>query len=436
VTESWVSIWPSWQEFLPAIRQVSHQIARMALLKAEMCGAGTICSMNLGFYVSRIDRAKGHERNVPAHIQLPLHMLGMLAERGHEAHLITNPPQPNSVMPYCLPENIRIHTVVDSRYRGGESGSRRYPSKPTDSHLLKSLRQLMQIRRIAREQKLHVLHFHGYEWAIYSAGLLKRTGLPCPVVVTHYGPPDPPGFLARQLCKTIDAAITATQYSADNWYSLGPRPHVIRHGSARDLLIELDEEGAGPRHRVLYWRDPSHRNGVDICMDVFDALAPIYPHISFDFAVRPNPNEVPGLDDLAARHENIHVYRLPYPPGMSIPRLIAESICVFLPFRSLTTNPQLAIAESLAAGVAVVTTTVESNPEIIEDGKTGILIPPDDVDAASQAVSRLLDHPEDAAQIGRNAAASAKEMWNWDRCIDELIEFYREVCGNAGFSTR
>lgn len=380
--------------------------------------------MHLGFYVSRIDREQGHERNVPAHIQIPLRTMELLAERGHDVHLITTDPTPGNVLPHCMPRNIHVHHVVDSRRRSRASDERKYPSSPADSYLLKSLKQLNHIRRIAREQNLQVLHFHGYEWAIYAAGLLRWMRMSCPVVVTHYGPPDPPGFIARLVGRRIDAATAATQYVADHWYSLGPKPYVIGHGLVRDLLSEFDGQVDREKSRVLFWRDPSHRNGADICLAVFDRLAPVYPHISFDLALRPNPNEVPGVDELAARHENVHVYRFPYSTEVSLARLMAESICTLLPFRSLTANPQLAIAETLAAGVPVVTTTVEANPEWIEHEQMGLLIPPGDVDAAVEAVKRLLDQPDEAARMGRHAGERTKELWNWDRSIDQLLELY------------
>src|SRR5690606_13818563 len=121
----------------------------------------------------------------------------------------------------------------------------------------------------------------------------------------------------------------------------------VRHGIVRDLRAEIRDEVIGEKRRVLFWRDPSLNNGADVCAKVYDMLAPEFPDISFDMAIRPHWSAVEGLDELAAKHENVNIYRFPYEDGITLPKLVLESLCVMLPFRRMTICPQLAIAESL-----------------------------------------------------------------------------------------
>ena len=94
-----------------------------------------------------------------------------------------------------------------------------------------------------------------------------------------------------------------------------------------------------------------------------------------------------------------------------------------LPCRELRSGDRdglpVAIVEAMSAGVPVVTTPVGGIPELVRDGETGLLVPPDDADALARALGRLL---EDAALRDRLAAAgrAATEPWDAARCIAEL----------------
>ena len=69
---------------------------------------------------------------------------------------------------------------------------------------------------------------------------------------------------------------------------------------------------------------------------------------------------------------------------------------------SVTENMPLAILEAFAYGVPVVATPVGSVPELIEDGRTGLLVPVGDTDALGEALRRLIHDP-----VLRNAIAAA-----------------------------
>jgi glycosyltransferase involved in cell wall biosynthesis len=85
-------------------------------------------------------------------------------------------------------------------------------------------------------------------------------------------------------------------------------------------------------------------------------------------------------------------------------------------------------AEAMLNGCAVVATNVGGTPELIEDGVTGLLVPPSDPRSVADAIDRLLAEPNLRFQMGQAAAASAKQRFtlpqyqNNMRCvIDELL---------------
>ena len=59
------------------------------------------------------------------------------------------------------------------------------------------------------------------------------------------------------------------------------------------------------------------------------------------------------------------------------------------------------VKEAMAAGLAVVSTSVVGVPEMVIDGETGLLVPPEDPAALAQALHSLLDDPYRRAEFGQ-----------------------------------
>lgn len=81
-----------------------------------------------------------------------------------------------------------------------------------------------------------------------------------------------------------------------------------------------------------------------------------------------------------------------------IPRVLAASDILVLP--SIIEGLPNAILEAMAAGLPVVATDVGGHPEAIDDGRTGILVPPEDGGALVQAMTRLGEDPDLCLRMG------------------------------------
>jgi starch synthase len=77
----------------------------------------------------------------------------------------------------------------------------------------------------------------------------------------------------------------------------------------------------------------------------------------------------------------------------------------------------------------VVATAVGGVPEIVEDGVTGILVPPDDAQALAGALDRLLADPSLRQRMGRSPRARMEREFDWERCLDRMEPVYRSVVG-------
>lgn len=388
--------------------------------------------MKIGLYVSSASVRLGYEFNVSGHIQIPLHAIKLLRDAGHDARLITNRYDASHTLPACLPAGAPVHLVDDARIRGSADHHKGPLRRGVRIGLIK--RQLQQIRRIVDAERLEALHLFGFNRTAYLGGMLRVIGVRAPIILTIYRAdfPERFGVFTRPLWKRLDAVITATEFVQRQCGSVGLDAAIVRHGIVRNLQDELGNEAIGAKKRVLFWRDPSLNNGADICAKVYDALAPRHPELWFDLAVRPHWAEVEGLDDLAGRHENVHIYRFPYEHGISLPKLVMESLCVLAPFRRMTINPQLAIAESLAAGVPVVASRLWSSPELITPGRNGELAPVGDVGQTIDAVERVIADRDRALEMGRNAAVDLENSWNWDRYVEETVAVYESCLVKRG----
>ncbi len=85
--------------------------------------------------------------------------------------------------------------------------------------------------------------------------------------------------------------------------------------------------------------------------------------------------------------------------------------------------PLVAI-ESLAAGRPVVATAVDGTPEIVLDGKTGILVPPGDQARLAEAICRLLRQPELRLRLGRAGRRWVLERFSQEQQIQGTHQLY------------
>jgi glycosyltransferase involved in cell wall biosynthesis len=84
----------------------------------------------------------------------------------------------------------------------------------------------------------------------------------------------------------------------------------------------------------------------------------------------------------------------------------------------------LALLEAMLASKPVVATNVSSIPEIVTDGETGLLVPPDDAPALADAVIRTLDEPGGYGEQGR---ARAESEFSVARMADRTLALYERV---------
>ncbi len=78
------------------------------------------------------------------------------------------------------------------------------------------------------------------------------------------------------------------------------------------------------------------------------------------------------------------------------------------------------LMEAQSQGLACLSTAVSAIPELIADGETGMLVPPNDTAALAGALARLIGSPEERARLGRAGEARVRERFDMKGGIDQL----------------
>jgi glycosyltransferase involved in cell wall biosynthesis len=113
-----------------------------------------------------------------------------------------------------------------------------------------------------------------------------------------------------------------------------------------------------------------------------------------------------------------------------VPRIL--SCCDIGVLPSLAEGLPNAVLEYLAAGLPTIASRVGGNVEIIQEGKTGLLVPPADTSALAAALFRLLRDPGLAAELGRNGQSFVSAEFSLERMIEKTDQMYTELLQSRG----
>lgn len=96
----------------------------------------------------------------------------------------------------------------------------------------------------------------------------------------------------------------------------------------------------------------------------------------------------------------------------------------------------LSILEAMVRGRPVVASAVGGLPDLIQDGVSGLLVPPGDPEALARALATLHQHPELGEQFGSAAAERALGQFTWAHAVERYEALYDDLLGLAGFTPR
>lgn len=252
--------------------------------------------------------------------------------------------------------------------------------------------------RAARRAEL--IHAHWLPSA--AVGLLTRR----PVVAQLWGTDVELArrtpWLARHVLLKAAIVVAPSNALAEAVRSLGvPDVRVIPGGV--DLPDAVEAEAEPPS--VLYAGRLSPEKGVLELVEAADGI----------------PLVVAGDGPLRARVPGA----LGFVPHEDLERLYGRAAVVACP--SYREGFGVACAEAMAHGRPVVASAVGGLLDLVEDGETGILVPPGDVAALRAALRRLLDDPALRRRMGDAGRARVRERFSWEAVTEATLAAYRDA---------
>lgn len=110
-----------------------------------------------------------------------------------------------------------------------------------------------------------------------------------------------------------------------------------------------------------------------------------------------------------------------------------RSMCVVLPsvYRDCYGNesrvPELlgqTLIEGMACGAPAICTDVASMPEVVADGETGFVVPPNNSDALRAKLEFLRDNPTEVAAMGMAGRQRVLDRFTWASTVDRCLKAY------------
>ncbi len=113
-----------------------------------------------------------------------------------------------------------------------------------------------------------------------------------------------------------------------------------------------------------------------------------------------------------------------------VPELLRVMDCFVLASTRTEGVPQ-SLLQAFATGVPVVASAIGGIPEVVEDGLTGILVPPEDAAALARAIESVLSDRSGGLARARAARRLVEERFSHRASVSRLLAVYDEVIAGA-----
>jgi glycosyltransferase involved in cell wall biosynthesis len=343
-------------------------------------------------------------------------LVGGMTQRGHEVVLAAPTMRE--------PPRLAAELVALEMVRG--------VAPATDLHGAAELARL--IRRVAPT----VVHAHSSKaGALARAARVARPSIP--VVYTPHGyafagyfedPRERARYRAveRALSPLATRVLCVCEAERDLAASVGPRSRcrVVYNGvrgadggEALSRIRSLREQG--PVVGVLTMLRPG--KGIETLIDAMPAVLDRIPAASFVVA-----GDGPDRAELEARARERCVHQALHLVGsVDGPSPLMTGIDLFVSASWAESFP-LNVLEAMAFGLPVVATDVGGTSEAVDDGHTGLLVPPRDANALARAIVSVLDDSGPGMRpLGLAGRARQQERFTVEAMIDNTLDVYAEV---------
>jgi L-malate glycosyltransferase len=313
------------------------------------------------------------------------------------------------------------------------------PRPVFDIGRLYSFRTFLEACRLARyirTNSIQVVHAYGLYPNIFAVPVARFAGARIVIAsIRDRGDILKPWqrWLQKLTCRFADCVLVNAEAVRKTLIDQGYDPSnmvVIRNGIAplkmaspgknSGIREELELPASAPL--IMVFSRLNRMKGLEYFLDAANRAAAQLPEVRFVI-----------VGDGAIKHElQNRAVRLGLADKVvfagfraDVPRLLSEASLSVLP--SLSEGLSNALLESMAAGVPVVATTAGGNPEIIEDGVSGLLVPPRDSAELATVMIRVLKNPALASSLGKAGKSRVVEVFSMERSVREIELLYQRL---------
>lgn len=253
--------------------------------------------------------------------------------------------------------------------------------------------------------------------------------------------------LTRGAVEASSGMVCVSRYTEQRMLAIGARPRrrtVIHNGGDPNHFTEFEPQRTMELRRSLRCHKGqkillsvghvSRRKGADVVVSTLPLLVDQGHDVHY-FLVG-LPTQSADIEDLARRlgvADRVHVRGAV--PNNELPGYFnACDVHVLLSRETADGDFEgfgIAIIEAALCGVPSVGTTHGGLPEAIEDGRTGLLVEPDDVERAAGAIGSLLTDDGLRTRMGAAASERAHAQYTWPKVAERYAEFVHSVVGES-----
>lgn len=363
-------------------------------------------------------------------------LLKAMMEQGHDVKVIYN------LTPYSL--RTTIFNISKQIPKSGIFKATEYPelevfedympmdnvyvsNDPTGKFCLKSLWQEFKTFLFIRKLDFDVINYVENPSLLFSILLwFFRKKL---VLTIHDGRPHSgaggwKSRFCRLACKLYTPKyIVLNKAEVDifaNEYGINKNKIYTSHLGYYDMLHMYGEKKIKRQNYVLFFGRISPYKGIEYLLQAMKLIHKQYPTLQVIIAgsgkIYFETSEYENLDYVEIRNRFIELDELA--------DLIRGALFTVCPYTDATQSG--VVYSSFALSTPVIATRVGGLPEMIDDGNTGIIVPPKDVPALASAIRLLIDNPDILNKMSDNISVSAKlGKGSWSIIADEYLKIYK-----------
>lgn len=238
--------------------------------------------------------------------------------------------------------------------------------------------------------------------------------------------------LILELERRSDAIIVHGRAVKDQLLEVNPKldgedVHVVYHVPMRYMLHWKKPEYEERPGTVLFFGRINEYKGLGVLMEAWKGIRERLPEAKL--VVAGTGYDLPNYRDAILSDERCELIDKSV-PAPEVSKLFAEASVVVMPYLEGTQSGPLAI--SLAFGKPVVVTDVGGLPEMVDDGKSGFVVPPRDPGALSDAVLKILSDGALRKSMGERSREMADREMSPSVLAAQTVDVYRRAIEKHG----